>query len=481
MRGAGQHPFFCMYRTTLEYYPNNEIRVSCRLAPAAPKDEWYSGYEDMALPVEPYGPHPLVIREELETEGCPSDELKPGFGGLPRKTRFGLNAKRGLLRAGGAVDKLIKSPNEVIFLTGTLPGSTPEAIQTLARYSSFAIHRLKAWINKYIPQKKDFYVWELQRRGALHLHYAVVCPQQPIRARIIAGFASQWGRILASISEQSGVDVFARADGGSWRDRPDKWRFDAQEVRRSVAGYLSKYCGKDSGKTADGVKAYAPTRWWGVSRPLLEFCRELSGKVYIEFRHYKEAEFLFKKITRLLSGTAAKFWQYREKQMDGVVSVSYTQKGFWNDVVSEAERIMSPRTERERRNLIMDYEMQKNTHVKLARMLFEQDERGHMITDLRGYSWDRERIRFFHLMAYSHKNWSQLKEEDKGSFVAYVNEWARAYIRWGLKNELCRKIRALAVGPTLLSRYVNEEWARRDWKKGIEPYEEGVTQLHFNL
>lgn len=470
-----------MYRTTLEYYPNNEIRVSCRLAPAAPREEWYSGYEEMALPVEPYGPEPLVIREELETEGSPSDEQKPGFGALPRKTRFGLNAKRSLLRAGGAVDKLIKSPNEVIFLTGTLPGSTPEAIQTLARYSSFAIHRLKAWVNKYIPQKKDFYVWELQKRGALHLHYAVVCAEQPIRARIIAGFASQWGRILESVSEQSGVDVFARATGGTWRDRPDKWRFDAQEVRKSVAGYLSKYCGKDSGKVADGIKAYAPTRWWGVSRPLLEFCRELSGKTYIEFRHYKEAEFLFKKITRLLSGTAAKFWQYREKQMDGVVSVSYTQKGFWNDVVSEAERIMNPRAERERRNLIMDYEMQKNTHVKLARMLFEQDERGHMITDLRGYSWDRERIRFFHLMAYSHKNWSQLKEEDKGSFVAYINEWARAYIRWGLKNELCRKIRALAVGPTLLSRYVDEEWARRDWKKGIEPYEEGVTQLHFIL
>lgn len=470
-----------MYRTTLEYYPNNEIRVSCRLAPAAPREEWYSGYEEMALPVEPYGPEPLVIREELETEGFPSDEQKPGFGALPRKTRFGLNAKRTLLRAGGAVDKLIKSPNEVIFLTGTLPGSTPEAIQTLARYSSFAIHRLKAWVNKYIPQKKDFYVWELQKRGALHLHYAVVCAEQSIRARVIAGFAGQWGRILESISEQSGVDVFARADGGTWRDRPDKWRFDAQEVRKSVAGYLSKYCGKDSGKVADGIKAYAPTRWWGVSRPLLEFCRELSGKTYIEFRHYKEAEFLFKKITRLLSGTAAKFWQYREKQMDGVVSVSYTQKGFWNDVVSEAERIMNPRAERERRNLIMDYEMQKNTHVKLARMLFEQDERGHMITDLRGYSWDRECIRFFHLMAYSHKNWSQLKEEDKGSFVAYINEWARAYIRWGLKNELCRKIRALAVGPTLLSRYVNEEWARRDWKKGIEPYEEGVTQLHFIL
>lgn len=431
-----------MYRATLEYYPNNEVRFSVRLAPSAPRHEDPVDPETGEILEPPPLAFPLTLARNSKPEGSESTEQKPGFGGLPRNSRFGLNAKRSLLRAGGAIDRLVKSPSEVIFLTGTLPGSTPEAVETMARYSAFALHRLKAWVNKHVPSKKDFYCWELQRRGALHLHYAVVCSEQPVRARLIAGFAGQWGRILESISEQSGVDVFAREGGGTWRHSPEQWQFYAQEVEKSVAAYLSKYCGKESGKTADGVTAYPPTRWWGVSRPLQEFCRALSGRYHREARYRGQLMAIFEDVLHILSTAANKCHEYKERCMDGRVVVAYPPREDHTEIALAIEKMLMNSNWRERASFRRGQEYRAELWPSVIRYLANSDERGWYTKTVYGYEYSQEERARFWKMASGAVDPEKMREVDKNQLIMYAVNWARDYILFGAKDDVARDLLA---------------------------------------
>jgi len=425
-----------MYRATLEYYPNNEVRFSVRLAPPAPRHEDPVDPETGEVIEPPPLAQPLTLARKSKPEGSPTDEQKPGFGALPRSSRFGLNAKRSLLRAGGAIDRLVRSPSEVVFLTGTLPGSTPEAIEAMARYSAYALHRLKAWINKHVPSKKDFYCWELQKRGALHLHYAVVIPEQQIRNRIINGFAGQWHRILERISDESGVDLFGRPDGGSWRGRLDKCQFYAQEVEKSVAAYLSKYCSKDAGKVADGVRAYPPTRWWGVSRPLQEFCRELSGQYHREARHRGRLMAIFEDVFHILSTAANKCHEYREKHMDGHVVVAYLPREVHTEIALAIENLLMNNYWKERAAFHRCQDFRSELWPSVIRYLANSDERGWYRRTSHGYEYSQRELDKFWKMASGGVDPQQMKEVDKNQLAMYAINWARDYILHGARDEV---------------------------------------------
>jgi hypothetical protein len=147
------------------------------------------------------------------------------------------------------------------------------------------VHGLKAWISKQAASTYSLYVWELQRRGALHLHYAVWVPCPAARLRLYQGFPAWWYRRMCLLSEASGVDVFERDGGkGTWAGRPDVVQARAEVCRKTISGYLAKYVSKGEGKVvgvdSEGeVTAFAPVRWWGVSRPLLAACRKYSCSV----------------------------------------------------------------------------------------------------------------------------------------------------------------------------------------------------------
>jgi hypothetical protein len=275
-------PFFfvSMQIISITKYPNNEIR--CRIAsPRAPHvDETAIANNDAAEQLEQkshcQGSDSLDISAELERVD-ESDSLKPGWGGKPRETSFGTYARRQLLRCGGVFDKIDTIPAHSIFLTGTLPGSTDEAKQTIANYSAYIVHSLKAWINWHVPSKLDFYVWELQKRGALHLHYCVYVPDAIARNYLLSEFRNEWERILSSVCVMSGIDIWRRDDSYTHADDKSVLQAYAQEVTKSVAAYLSKYCSKQSSKhSSDQSLKYFPSRWWGCSRPLLAKLREMT-------------------------------------------------------------------------------------------------------------------------------------------------------------------------------------------------------------
>jgi hypothetical protein len=205
--------------------------------------------------------------------GSDSEEARSvgvsGFGLLPRPTVFGLNARRQVKRLAAVIDGLAEKPGDVIFFTGTLPGSTPKSMLALSQWSGFLAHRLKAWMHDIDSEYKCLFVWEWQKRGALHMHAAVYVENIANRNRIYNEFKMQWIRLLESICERSGIDVFARGSGkGTWRGHYSKIRAEAEWVKKSVASYLGKYMSKAIGPGRDKSKFFYPSRWWGSTQNL---------------------------------------------------------------------------------------------------------------------------------------------------------------------------------------------------------------------
>lgn len=324
-------------------YPNNEIR--CRLAPlprAKPlREEDCAALFSAEAAQQAPGPN-LDISAELKTHSH-SDlgAIAPASAKLP--TKFGTNAKRTLLRVGGVVDRITSDPSECLFLTGTLPGSTPEAYKAMADYAPYLVNSLKAWIAKRVPDKKDFYVWELQERGALHLHYCLVVPEPTVRAYIKDHFKAEWNRLLDSVGRASGVDMFRRFDGSTWAETPEVTQAYAQEVTKSVAAYLSKYCSKYSTKytssnSHNGVLKYFPKRWWGCSRPLLKLLREMTTRTVRVGYGVNHLRSIYESLTAELESFSIKGFRYGDKVGEGLNHVYYFLREEWQNV---SEYIMS--------------------------------------------------------------------------------------------------------------------------------------------
>lgn len=237
-----------------------------------------------------------------------AQKLLPGYGAETRYVKYSLYGKRQLKRAGGALDESVPT-DEVVFLTGTLPGSTVGAMDAIARYSSWVVHRLKAWVNKRCPSKLDMYVWERQRRGALHIHYLCHIPDAESRQFVLDEFHAQWRRLMLRLSVLSGVDVFERSDGTTWKDDPRFPRTDAQICESSAAGYLAKYASKESGKRAG---RFCPNRWYGISRPLLSKLRDLTMTIKLSAIARYKSEALHERIFETLHETCAIVREWKE-------------------------------------------------------------------------------------------------------------------------------------------------------------------------
>lgn len=283
-----------MYRIITHSYPNNEIRTVFSAIPNPRRfdyddplessDSGLSRNSDCAL-VSEYSTAVVCSLNASVKKTPDSLSLVPnsktqryttGYGTLPVKpTKFGLNSKRTILRSGGALEQS-SIPEECLFLTGTLPGSTQDSFRAIAAYSAYLVNGLKAWISNYIPNKLDFYVWEYQRRGALHLHYCVHAPDVASRQFILDNFKSWWIGILHKIGEKSSCDLFRRDENYSHLSDESKVRAVAEVCRKSPARYLAKYLTKSIQPKKGNARFFTPSRWFGVSRPLNALTKSLT-------------------------------------------------------------------------------------------------------------------------------------------------------------------------------------------------------------
>ena len=327
-----------MPKIIAQRYPNGEIRtVLCQ--DSGTSRALGNGGESNCAPDYLGGEsaNALDITSKVRTTHQPN----PGFGGTPSPTRFGNNARRTLSRAAGVFDADKIPSSELVFLTGTIPGSTKTAFDALARWSSYAVDLLKSHISKLgVRAAYSMYVWEFQKRGALHIHYCLHVEDPVIRAAVLSGWKRIWTRVIDAVGEKSGVDMWERCDGATWAGNKSVLQADAQIVRKSVGAYLSKYLGKQAPHSAhadaDGEYYLCPVRWWSVSRPLMARLKELTEVKVFERVSWARIKYVRESIREALTGSVNPVYNYRDKAKTAEVFVTYDSQNspqIFNEII----------------------------------------------------------------------------------------------------------------------------------------------------
>lgn len=161
-----------------------------------------------------------------------------------------------------------ENKNRQVFLTGTLPGSTVQAMEALTHLAPQVVKSVQTYIPRYLnvgaKQLRYIWVWELQKRGALHMHLIVECENEKKASELVEGWSAIWVAVLRSAAKKADCDLFERWYGGTHKDNEENWQIKAEICKKSVARYLSKYESKGS----DGERKYFPPRWYGISSQL---------------------------------------------------------------------------------------------------------------------------------------------------------------------------------------------------------------------
>lgn len=284
---------------------------------------------------------------DLDISAELSRNRPPGYGGVPKKTRFGLNARRIISRCAGVFER-DKIPNcQCLFLTGTIPGSTKESFEAVAKWSSWLVKSVKTWIsNCGVVDNYSLYCWEFQSRGALHIHYLVLVKDPIIRQVVMWKWAMKWVQLIDAVGKKEGVDMWRRSDGTSWESRKCVIQAPAQFVRYSVGSYLSSYLSKNApepGRKIEG-ECMNPVRWWGASRPLLQRMRELSSEFVVESIGFSRNRYLWEKVCRAFRGSANGFNEYCDKLGFARVVVAFCDDAgliyneLWRDLKCKVNR-----------------------------------------------------------------------------------------------------------------------------------------------
>ena len=210
------------------------------------------------------------------------------------RTKFGKNAKTRLMRAGGAMDKTDGCPWHYLFLTATLPSNDEWAKWALAEHSDWVINTIKAWLSKRCKDRREFYVWEMQERGALHFHWAIWLPEESVRNSVAEEFRLEWCRILEGVGKRSSVCMWGRFNYLSPTAKYCLVQVKVETIRKSVAAYMAGYVGGKKDKhSKDCYIPYYPRRWFGVSRPLSATIEALSEQDEYEYNSLADAKTAF--------------------------------------------------------------------------------------------------------------------------------------------------------------------------------------------
>ncbi|MDP8933006.1 MAG: hypothetical protein M3N42_02415, partial [Cyanobacteriota bacterium] len=232
--------------------------------------------------------------------------VAPRWGKTNRKKSFTRNARRKILQAGAVMDQLY--PGKAWMTTVTIPGGTPAALKAVADWSGWLVNRMLQYIRRHSIRKQAmwFYTWELQDRGALHMHWAVAHDDLKVGKEIAEHLEYYWFELLAELKEKIGVDCFERLEGGTHRNSSLHWQSNVQKVQKSVAAYFSKYCSKDSEnvkrhKTYKPDQIYYPASWWNSSYSAKAAIK--MGSFDYKLEHYTKEECEY---------TISMFWDYLE-------------------------------------------------------------------------------------------------------------------------------------------------------------------------
>jgi hypothetical protein len=310
-------------------FPNGEVRFSLftpSLKPVSLESQSETDEQDVSgsVPNLTLGANSDRHNTDVTDTSIP----RVGYGASGPSREFSSNGRRKILRAGGAIDRVTESPEDSLFLTGTLPGSTEEAKVAIAEWSAYAVNLVQSWLGKRIPNKLLIYAWEFQKRGALHLHLTVVCCDRQVQAEILASWKQQWTRIIDDISLKSGVDCWRKNQSFTYADEHKaSLQTDAKICTRSVAAYLSKYLSKQNLRSeAKYERQYGPSRLWGISRPLCALLDSMTEEFAIEISNPNEAQAGYEDILSVLASGDGPSYNWRARVGSALAAVGYYQK-----------------------------------------------------------------------------------------------------------------------------------------------------------
>jgi hypothetical protein len=235
-----------------------------------------------------------------------------------KRTKFGKAAISRIYDAAGALDRHDSERSNYLFLTATLPGDTEEAKYGIAEYAHEIIDGLKSWLSKRMQNRLEFYVWENQKRGALHFHYCIYVPDIQIQKKIAAEFKAEMVRLYNGIEKNHGCNLWGRYVDYSDTAKSEILQARVEVVYGSVGAYMAGYLAGKGGKHAsDTLHHHYPKRWFGVSRPLSGLIKTYTEEVRHEFSSLREANEFFYQTKEYLLDDALTCGEFKHKVGEG--------------------------------------------------------------------------------------------------------------------------------------------------------------------
>lgn len=214
-----------------------------------------------------------IIRDFQQARKVGKNAHKSGWGYDPKPTRFGAYARHTILEAGAVASRGARHDERGVEVTLTIPGGCPRGFRALSQWSGWAVNRLLQILRRRKTGIEYFYVWEWQKRGALHLHMAL--SNSGNEELLLAGREVRecWYRVLEEIGRKSGTNLFLRGRGYGQNSYEEFLKGNrVAPIKKSLAAYFAKYVSKGAVPVSKTKQKnfYPPSRWWGISRSLLK-------------------------------------------------------------------------------------------------------------------------------------------------------------------------------------------------------------------
>ena len=218
---------------------------------------------------------------------------------VSKAKNFGAKQGHKIRESGAALDILCDGqPSKARVVTLTLPADTYEAKKALAAYSGYAVNRIFQPVRRDYPECNNwFFVWEYQKRGALHLHIAIYHDDREISEEIGNKLIETWHDVLTDIGFKADCCMFTSKKKDRCTIRSLHQNVN-QEMKKSCGGYFSKYAakgenGKERIKMERWSKLYSPSRFWGSSQSIKVIVRENSFSFSLELLNGSESMELY--------------------------------------------------------------------------------------------------------------------------------------------------------------------------------------------
>jgi cell fate (sporulation/competence/biofilm development) regulator YmcA (YheA/YmcA/DUF963 family) len=242
-----------------------------------------------------------AIALDLLKKSQQSKKIARPWGKKQSKKEFNWSAGEKIKDGGAIIDRYV-GKNSSTMITCTLPGDTAAAKDCIARWSGWIVNRILQVIRRASSVEIPcywFFVWEHQKRGALHLHFCLGWLVSKEKRELLAKqIVDKFYECLLELKNKDNIDCFQRPGyQGTWRYNPDKWQSDIKQIEKSVASYFAKYCKKNAKyngnnvekpdskqRTNDKTRANSfngtlisyPSRYWGSSRTVKDRIKQIT-------------------------------------------------------------------------------------------------------------------------------------------------------------------------------------------------------------